>query len=290
MEKVIEITNLKKYYGQACGVENVSFNLYQGEILGFIGPNGAGKSTVIRTIMGLIQKTAGDIKIFGQKPSPKINAQIGYLPSEVFLYPELTVFRQLEYFSLVRKISLERGLELAERLDLDLNRKIRELSFGNRKKVGIISALLHSPKLIILDEPTTGLDPLIQQEFFYILEEERTQGATILLSSHVLSEVQKICNRVVLIKDGVILFTDYLESLKRNEYKKIYVSPDLKGNELEGLNYLGRSNNQVIYSFRGDINQLIKQLSYYRLQSLKIDDLSLEEIFMHYYQKEKKHD
>ncbi len=290
MEKIIEIVDLKKYYGKARGVENVTFDLYKGEILGFIGPNGAGKSTVIRTIMGLIQKTSGDIRIFGKEPSPETNNLIGYLPSEVFLYPELTVFKQLEYFAKVRKAPNARIFELSERLNLDLGRKIQELSFGNRKKVGILAALLHSPKLIILDEPTSGLDPLIQQEFFSILEEEKKKGATILLSSHVLSEVEKICNRVVLIKEGNILFSDYLENLKKNEFKKVYVSPVLDGINLDGLEYLGRNNGQVIYSFKGDINLLVKQLSYYRLQSLKIEDLDLEEIFMHYYRKEKDDD
>ncbi|HHX80852.1 MAG TPA: ABC transporter ATP-binding protein [Acholeplasmataceae bacterium] len=290
MEKVLEITELKKYYGKARGVESVSFDLHQGEILGFVGPNGAGKSTVIRTIMGLIQKTAGSIKIFGKNPNPETNALIGYLPSEIFLYPELSVYKQLVYFSKIRKVNTDRILELSERLNLDLNRKIRELSFGNRKKVGIITALLHSPKIIILDEPTSGLDPLIQQEFFAILEEEKKHGASILLSSHVLSEIEKICNRVLLIKEGEILFSDSIENLKKNEYKKVFVSPVLEGVKLEGLEYLGKHNSQTIYSFKGDINHLVQQLSYYRLQSLRIEDLDLEEIFIHYYRKEKEND
>ncbi|HEY8395410.1 MAG TPA: ABC transporter ATP-binding protein [Bacilli bacterium] len=290
MEKIIEIKNLKKYYGRARGVEDVSFELYPGEILGFIGPNGAGKSTVIRTIMGLIQKTSGTIEIFGKTPTPATNTEIGYLPSEIFLYPELTVLKQLEYFSKVRKTSSDRIYELAERLGLDLNRKIRELSFGNRKKVGIIAALLHSPKILILDEPTSGLDPLIQQEFFYILEEERRKGAAILLSSHVLAEVEKICNRILLIKEGKILFSDTLENIKKNEYKKVFVSPEMEGVKLEGLEYIGKHNNQTVYSYKGDINLLVQKLSYYRLQSLRIEDLDLEEIFIHYYQKEKEND
>lgn len=285
MNSVIQIRNLKKYYVTARGVENVNLDLYPGEILGFIGPNGAGKSTVIRTLMGLIQKTSGEIKIFDGEQSFRNNKNIGYLPSEVFLYSELTVRKQLQYFASIRHASEEKINELAEKLDLDLNRKIKDLSFGNRKKVGIIAALMHSPQILILDEPTSGLDPLIQQQFFMLLEETKKQGTAILLSSHVLNEVEKICDRVALIKDGVILFSESLENIKKNKYKKVFISPIIDDFNLEGLSYLNRNSKEIIYSYYGDINLLIEKLSYYRLNSLKIEDLELEEIFMHYYKR-----
>jgi len=286
----IQIENLKKYYGKSRGVENVSFELNKGEILGFIGPNGAGKSTVIRVLMGLINKTSGDVQVLGLAPSKDTNKEIGYLPSEVFLYSELMVLDQLKYIAKIRECDEMRITELAEELDLDLTRKIRELSFGNKKKVGIIAALMHSPKLIILDEPTSGLDPLIQQKFFDLLKDEKKKGASILLSSHVLNEVEKICDKICLIKEGEIVFSDTLSNLKKNQFKKVYISPIIDDLELEGLDYLSRENNQIVYSYKGDINSLVEALSYFRLSSLKIIDLNLEEIFMHYYQKEAKND
>jgi len=286
----IQIENLKKYYGKSRGVENVSFELNKGEILGFIGPNGAGKSTVIRVLMGLINKTSGDVQVLGLAPSKDTNKEIGYLPSEVFLYSELMVLDQLKYIAKIRECDEMRITELAEELDLDLTRKIRELSFGNKKKVGIIAALMHSPKLIILDEPTSGLDPLIQQKFFDLLKDEKKKGASILLSSHVLNEVEKICDKICLIKEGEIVFSDTLSNLKKNQFKKVYISPIIDDLKLEGLDYLSRENNQIVYSYKGDINSLVEALSYFRLSSLKIIDLNLEEIFMHYYQKEAKND
>ena len=290
MKNVIEIKDLKKYYGSARGVEKANLTLQEGEILGFVGPNGAGKSTVIRLLVGLITKTSGEIKIFGEKPCSKVNKEIGYLPSEVFMYPELTVVKQLKYYSEIRNCGMEKALELAEKLDLDLNKKIRDLSFGNRKKVGIIAALMHNPKIIILDEPTTGLDPLIQQKFLMLLEDAKRSGSSIILSSHILSEVEKICDRVALIKDGVVLFTSPIKELKTSLYRKVIIAPvDLKIN-IEGLNYINNENNESIYAYRGDINKLIKGLSNYELHSLKINELGLEEIFMHYYQKGDKND
>jgi ABC-2 type transport system ATP-binding protein len=282
--KVIEIKKLKKYYGEARGVEEASLDLHQGEILGFVGPNGAGKSTVIRVLMGLINKTSGTVKIFGEEPSHKTNARIGYLPSEVFMYSELIVLDQLKYFARVRGCDETRIYELAGELDLDLTNKIKKLSFGNKKKVGIVAALMHSPEILILDEPTSGLDPLIQQRFFNILLEEKKKGTAILLSSHVLNEVEKVCDRVSLIKEGAVLFSDTIANVKENQYKKIYISPIIDLN-LEKLQHLSTEKNQIIYSYSGNINILIKELGKFQLEQLRIVDLELEEIFMHYYQK-----
>lgn len=192
---VIEINQLSKYYGKQRGIEDVTFSVKQGEILGFIGPNGAGKSTTIRTLLALIYPTSGTATIFGKdciKEAPVIAQDIGYLPSETFFYENMKVRDLLKYAeTLYKKDCSKRIDELTSRLNLDVTRKIRDLSFGNKKKVGIVAGLLHSPKLLILDEPTSGLDPLMQQTFFDILREENQKGATILFSSHILSEVQK---------------------------------------------------------------------------------------------------
>ena len=197
---VIEVKNLTKTYGKSRGISDVSFNVEQGEIFGFIGPNGAGKSTTIRTLLSLIHPTSGSATIFGKdivKDAPAIKKDIGYLPSEVFYYDNMRVKDLLKYSaSFYKKDCRKRMNELAEIMELDLNRKIDDLSLGNKKKVGIVQGLLHEPKLIILDEPTSGLDPLMQHKFFELLEEENKKGATILFSSHILSEVQRLCDRV----------------------------------------------------------------------------------------------
>ncbi|NMB01337.1 MAG: ATP-binding cassette domain-containing protein, partial [Firmicutes bacterium] len=200
---VIEINQLSKYYGKQRGIEDVTFSVKQGEIFGFIGPNGAGKSTTIRTLLALIYPTSGTATIFGKdciKEAPVIAQDIGYLPSETFFYENMKVRDLLKYAeTLYKKDCSKRIDELTSRLNLDVTRKIRDLSFGNKKKVGIVAGLLHSPKLLILDEPTSGLDPLMQQTFFDILREENQKGATILFSSHILSEVQKMCDRIAIL-------------------------------------------------------------------------------------------
>lgn len=286
---VIELTNFKKYYGINRGVEDASFSIAPSEIFGFIGPNGAGKSTIIRVIMGLIQKTSGEVQVFGRKPSYQANAEIGYMPSEIFMYNELMVKDQLKYLANLHQCGNNRWQELAVYFDLDLNRRIRELSFGNKKKLGIIAALMHQPKLIILDEPTSGLDPLIQKKFFELLEEERQRGATILLSSHVLNDIEKVCDRVCLIKDGKVLFTEGLMDLKQARHKRVVISPIIQIDHPQ-LAFLKTNHEEITYSFSGDINELIKVLANYHLVKLHIDDLQLEEIFLHYYQKEVTHD
>jgi ABC-2 type transport system ATP-binding protein len=200
---IIEIKNLKKYYGRSRGIEDVSFTVEEGEIFGFIGPNGAGKSTTIRTLLALIFPTSGSATIFGKdciRYAKEIAMDVGYLPSEVFYYDNMRVIDLLKYSaSFYGKDCGKRIKELAGALGLDLRKKIDDLSFGNKKKVGIVQGLIHEPKLIILDEPSIGLDPLMQRTFFDLLGEENKKGATILFSSHILSEVQKLCGRVAII-------------------------------------------------------------------------------------------
>jgi ABC-2 type transport system ATP-binding protein len=289
----IEIKNLTKFYGKSRGIIDVSFNVEEGEIFGFIGPNGSGKSTTIRTILSLIYPTSGSARIFGKdciKYGPEIKKEIGYLPSEVFYYENMRVIDLLKYSaSFYKKDCSKRIKELAEVLDLDLKKKIDDLSFGNKKKVGIIQGLLHDPKLIILDEPTGGLDPLMQQKFFDLLKNENAKGATILFSSHILSEVQKLCDRVAIIKEGKIISLERISTLRENSYKKIKAETLARiGDDyfkIEGVSNIEHKDNTISFLFKGNINLILNKLSAIELTNLWIEEPDLEEIFIHYYEK-----
>ncbi|QNU04784.1 ABC transporter ATP-binding protein [Peribacillus butanolivorans] len=291
---VIEIENLTKTYGKSRGISDISFNVEQGEIFGFIGPNGAGKSTTIRTLLSLIYPTSGSATIFGKdciRFAPEIKKEIGYLPSEVFYYDNMKVKELLKYSaSFYKKDCSKRIKDLAEIMDLDLNKKIDDLSLGNKKKVGIVQGLLHEPKLIILDEPTSGLDPLMQQKFFELLEEENKKGATILFSSHILSEVQRLCNRVAIIKEGKIVTVEKISTLQENNYKKFKIETksalDKNYFQIGGVNKLEVNNNVISFLFRGNINTVMKRIAEIEIANLWIEEPDLEEIFMHYYEKE----
>ena len=290
----IEINNLTKYYGKSRGIEDVSFSVEEGEFFGFIGPNGAGKSTTIRSLLALIYPTGGSAKIFGKdciKYAPQIAMDVGYLPSEVFYYDNMTVYDLLKYSAgFYKKDHSKRIKELVEILDLDVNKKIEDLSFGNKKKVGIVQGLLHEPKLIILDEPTSGLDPLMQQRFFDLLREENQKGATILFSSHILSEVQKLCNRVAIIKEGRLIRVEEISKLREDTYKKFkieFTSPIPKDHfDVEGINNFNYENEVASFLFKGNINRVIKRLADVDIANIFIEEPSLEEIFLHYYEKE----
>ncbi len=288
---VIEFNNLTKYYGDVKGCENINFNVKEGEIMGFIGPNGAGKSTTIRTMLSLIYPTDGSVTIFGKDAiefGPEVRKEIGYLPSEIFYYDKMKVIDLLLYSaSFYDKDSYDRMIELANIMELDLNRKIQDLSLGNKKKVGIVQGLLHSPKLIVLDEPTSGLDPLMQQKFFNLIREENKRGATVLFSSHILSEVQQLCDRVAIIKDGEVISIQEIKALKDDTYKKFtFKGQNIKQEafKIEGVNELKTLENQVSFFYRGDLNKIIKIASTLTLTDLLIEEPTLEEIFMHYYE------
>jgi len=291
---VIEIKNLTKTYGKARGITDISFNVEEGEIFGFIGPNGAGKSTTIRTLLSLIYPTSGSATIFGKdciQFAPEIKKEIGYLPSEVFYYDNMKVKDLLKYSaSFYKKDCRKRIKELAEIMDLDLNKKIDDLSLGNKKKVGIVQGLLHEPKLIILDEPTSGLDPLMQQKFFELLEEENKKGATILFSSHILSEVQRLCNRVAIIKEGKIVTVEKISTLQENNYKKFKIETKAQLDEnyfnISGVNNLVVNDHVTSFIFKGNINAVMKRIAEIEIANLWIEEPDLEEIFMHYYEKE----
>lgn len=292
MNKIIEANKLTKYYGKSRGIIDVDLEVLEGEIFGFIGPNGAGKSTTIRTLLGLIYKTSGEAKIFGmdcEKEKEKILKEVGYLPSEVFYYEKMRAIDLLQYSaSFYKKDCSTRIKQLASALELDLNKKIEDMSLGNKKKVGIIQGLLHRPRLLILDEPTSGLDPLMQKTFFELIKEENKKGSTVLFSSHILSEVQRICDRVAIIKEGKILETKKILELQQNTYKKVSIlardMEELKQFELYGSSNTVYSEGGLHFIYEGDCNLLLKELTRYSLINVDISEPSLEEIFMHYYE------
>jgi ABC-2 type transport system ATP-binding protein len=286
----IEINNLTKYYGKARGIVDVSLKVQEGEIFGFIGPNGAGKSTTIRLLCSLIYPSGGSAKIFGKdviKFGPEVRRDIGYLPGEVFYYDKMKVIDLLEYSaSFFKRDCTKRLHELAEIMELDLTRRIDDLSYGNKKKVGIVQGLLHQPKLILLDEPTSGLDPLMQQKFFNLIIEENKRGATIFFSSHILAEVQRMCNRVAIIREGEIVQIEEIKTLQEDNYKKIRVKAkdlDEKQFSVDGVTNLIKDNDASSFLYKGDINVIIKIIGTQAITDLTIEEPTLEEIFMHYY-------
>lgn len=288
---IIKFNNLTKYYGQVKGCKNVNFGVKEGEIFGFIGPNGAGKSTTIRTMLSLIYPTSGSVTIFGKDAildGPEIRKEIGYLPSEIFYYDKMKVIDLLKYSaSFYEKDCTDRIYELAEIMELNLERKIQDLSYGNKKKVGIVQGLLHSPKLLILDEPTSGLDPLMQQKFFQLIVEENKKGATVLFSSHILSEVQQLCDRVAIIKAGEIISIQDIKALKHDNYKKFTIRGSGLNHgkfNIEGVTNLHERDDKVTFFFKGNVNQMVSIISQLNLTDILVEEPTLEEIFMHYYE------
>lgn len=286
---ILEIKNLKKYYGNIRGVDNVSLALEKGDIYGFIGPNGAGKSTTIRTIMGLINKTKGTILFNGEPLNPddiNIKQKIGYLPSEINLYDDMTVKDIFNYHESFYKIDTKkRRKELTKLLKIDESKKIEDLSLGNLKKVGIVLALMHQPELLILDEPTSGLDPMMQSIFHNILLEEKQKGTTILYSSHVLSELSTISNKIGFIKDGVIIKQDLMENIKKENYTYLTIlSKDIDKIKKElKLEIKEENSNGTKFINNKDSNELISILSKYNIEKLLIENISLEDLFEKYY-------
>ena len=288
----IEIKNLTKSYGKARGIIDVNLTIEEGEFFGFIGPNGAGKSTTIRTLLGMIQVTSGSAKVLGwdiQKEKTKLLSEIGYLPSEAVFYSGMKVKDVLKLSAdLHKKDCKEESARLCERLQLDVNRKVEELSFGNRKKVAIVCALQHKPRLLILDEPTSGLDPLMQKEFFDILKERNEEGTTIFLSSHILSEVQNHCKRAAIIREGRLIACDSVEALAKTNAKRVSIVGDVSVDELEGVRDKKKEQDSISFLYSGDIQTLIKHISKADIKDLSITEPDLEEIFMHYYEEEEK--
>ena len=292
-KQAIVLNQLTKHYGTHRGINDLSFSVNEGEFFGFIGPNGAGKSTTIRTLMGLIHPSGGNASIFGldcQTKASVIARDVGYLPSENSYYENMKVRELLQYTADLYGMDCETKMyELSERLNLDLTRKIADLSLGNKKKVGIVSAIMTSPKLIIMDEPTSGLDPLIQQAFYDILKEENSRGATVFFSSHVLSEVQKLCDRVAILKEGQLIGIQSIKELRESGYKKVTLSAK-EAIPRDFFNLSGIANyaetadkTSVSFMYNGNITAIIDKLHLLHLDDVLLEEPSLEEIFMHYY-------
>jgi len=297
MKSPLSISGLSKSFGEVRAVSGVSFELKPGEIFGFIGPNGAGKSTTIRLILGLIKPDAGDAQLFGKSiltNDPSLRQKVGYLPSEVFYYDNMRAIDLLRYsasfYDAPKKQVESKMKKLARLLDLDLDKKIDQLSYGNKKKVGIIQGLQHSPDLIILDEPTGGLDPLMQATFFELLREENKRGATILFSSHILSEVQRLCDRVAIIRQGKIVEVQSVEALRKNTYLRCQIESKGKISasklKLPGISNLQVNQGSASFIYKGDVNKLTLLLSALELSSLLLEEPSLEDVFMHFYKKD----
>lgn len=289
----IKIKDLDKYYGKTRGVVNLNLQVEPGEIFGFIGPNGAGKSTTIRVLLNMIWPSRGSATIFGldcNRDSPRIKKQIGYVPSEVNYYPAMTNRQIMEYVMRLRHVNAESQIgELCERLDISPQQRFGNLSLGNKKKVAIAQALFPKPRLLIMDEPTNGLDPLMQNRLEQILREENQQGTTIFLSSHNLNEVQRLCNRVAIIKEGSIVEICSMEKMLAQALRKVIVEGNnLTTQDLQVLQPVNLTSTEKGFSFAysGNINDLLRVLSSFELNNITIGEPSLEGAFIKFYTKE----
>lgn len=285
---IIDINNLTKYYGKSRGVIDLNLNVTEGDFFGFIGPNGAGKSTTIRQLLGFIKPTTGEAKIFGKdcvKDSTSILKDIGYMPSEAMFYNDLRVQDIIKLSANLHKkdCSIEAN-ELCERFQLDTKKKICELSLGNRKKVSIVCALQHSPKLYILDEPTSGLDPLMQKEFFDVLTKRNQEGATVFLSSHVLSEIKRYCKHAAIIREGKLIANSTVEDLSKSDTKKVTIYGIDTLPTLAGISKLEQTKGKISFLYQGQIPDLIQTLHGLAISDITITDLDLDEVFMHFYE------
>jgi len=288
----IETDGLTKYYGKDRGIIDLNLRIKEGEVFGFIGPNGSGKTTTIRLFLSLLFPTSGSGKIFNYdiaKDGPSIKRIVGYIPTEVHYYEYMTVKEIIEYSARFYKISLDHRFDqLVDALDLDLSRKIVELSMGNKKKVAVVQSLIHKPRLLILDEPTIGLDPLIQNHLFDILNEQNEKGTTIFFSSHVLSDVEKFCHRVAFIKDGRIIIEDDINSLKEKLLSRITFRLKEGTDDITlrttGVISIEKTKNGTSFLYKGEIPLLLKELSQLPVEKITITEPDLEEIFMHYYE------
>ncbi len=287
----IRTNSLTKYYGRARGITDMNLTVEQGDFFGFIGPNGAGKSTTIRILLGLIAPSSGSAQVLGMDISRQketILSHVGYMPSEASFYRNMRVRDVIKFSADLRcKDCRAEAQTLCERLELDVNRKIHELSLGNRKKVSIVCALQHMPRLCILDEPTSGLDPLMQREFYAILEERSKSGTTIFVSSHILSEVQRYCRHAAIIREGRLLALDSTKNLGHTDTKRVRlrgagrISDRLSS--LLNLKDLQIDGDSVSFLYSGSLNELLNTLAALPLSDASITEPDLEEIFMHYY-------
>jgi ABC-2 type transport system ATP-binding protein len=290
MEEAIRTENLTKFYGKIRGIENVSITVHPGEIFGFLGPNGAGKTTTIRLFLDLIRPTRGRAEIFGletQKNSLKIKSRIGYIPGDLSLYDTMSGKRFLQFVSSLRTKAPVMADALCERFQVTVDRRIREYSKGMKQKIGIVQAFMHDPELVIMDEPTLGLDPLMQREFYTFLKEEQEKGRTFFISSHILSEVEKVCDRVGIIREGNIVAIEDVETLKKKSGRLMEVtfSNDITEEDLiiPQISIVSIENRTVRFKVTGTMDDVIKHLSHFEIKDLVSKGVSVEDIFMHYY-------
>lgn len=286
----IKTVSLKKYYGKSRGIDGIDLTVKEGDFFGFIGPNGAGKSTTVRTLLGLISPTSGKAEIFGKEiknNKSEILSEVGYMPSEAAFYPDMRVREAIKLSAALRKKDCTKTAKrLCEHLQLDTDKKIKELSLGNRKKVSVVCALQHSPRLCILDEPTSGLDPLMQREFYAVLKELNENGTTVFLSSHILSEVQHHCKTAAVIKDGKILVCDSIKNIGHTEAKRVTLRGISDPPALDGIRDTKANGDTVSFLYSGTHSVLLSTLSKLPITDINIAEPDLEEIFMHYYAKE----
>ena len=289
---VIETQALTKFYGTSRGIVDVTLSVKEGDLFGFIGPNGAGKSTLIRTLLGLISPTSGSAFVFGNditKNKTEFLKDIGYLPSEAAFYNGMKVNDILNFSAKMRGVDCSaEAKQLCERLELDTSKKINQLSLGNRKKVGIVCALQHKPRLYILDEPTSGLDPLMQKEFYTILGERNKEGATVFLSSHILSEIGRYCKTAAVIREGRILVADSVDRLGHTGVKRVTLRGISDVPNISNAKNMKFENDTVTFLYSGKATDLTKELSALNFEDLTVYAPDLNEVFMHYYAKEVK--
>ncbi|MFO8132397.1 MAG: ABC transporter ATP-binding protein [Thermoplasmatota archaeon] len=291
---VIKIDSLTKHYGDVVGVQNLSLDVRQGEIMGFLGPNGAGKTTTLRSCLALVSKTAGDITIFGMdshRDAVAIRQRTGYLPGDFGLIPSVSTERYLRYLlSLSDCCSDDKMRSLADRLELNLQRHTNELSKGNRQKVGIIQALMADQDLVIMDEPTSGLDPLMQQEVYRILREEQEDGKTIFMSSHILAEAEQVCDRVAIIRNGRLEVVEEIQALQEKTGKILEVEfrdpVDLGELDLDGVTDLHREDGKIVLTIHENLDRVIKTVSSHKILNMQLYTYSLEQLFLKYYGKD----
>ncbi len=294
MKEVIHTENLTKYYGKIRGIKDFTLTVNKGEIFGFLGPNGAGKTTTIRLCLGLIAKTSGSITIFGMdshKDSVAIRKRVGYVPGDFGLIPNIKVKDYLKYLLSLSKYKSDGKMkELAERFDLDLNRKTHELSRGNKQKVGVVQAFMADQDLIILDEPTTGLDPLMQQEFYKLAKQEKENGKTIFMSSHILAEAEAVCDRVAIVKEGRLKIVEEIASLQKKTGKVLDVEfrgpVDVEEFRMPGVSEIKVDDNRLSLTINENLDSVIKAVATHKISNMSLKTYSLEQLFLQYYKNE----
>jgi len=293
MTTIIETKDLTKFYGSTRGVEKLNLTVESGQVFGFLGPNGAGKSTTFRLLMDFIRPSAGSATIFGldtTADSKEIRSRVGFMPGDFALYNKMTGGQIVEFFSAMRKIDTStRAQELAERLDLDLSIEVKNYSTGNRQKLGLVQAFMHQPELLILDEPTSGLDPIIQQEFYGIVRESVAEGATVILSSHVLPEVERVADRVAIIREGALVHVDEVGAFKRNETRVLTITFSeavamAEFASIEGVAGTEAIGNAVRITTTGPIDPIVKAAAVHEVTNIESSEGELEDVFLSYYE------